>query len=92
MALVKEFIKLDRKIVSSNQDETKGFYIINPEEKLLQINTIPQSKMNLPIDEIKSYSQTILFDENGLKKLLDLIMPLFSSSPICRMYPSAKSR
>ena len=94
MALVKEFIKLDRKIVSSNQDETKGFYIINPEEKLLQINTIPQSKMNLPIDEIKSYSQTILFDENGLKKLLDLIMPLFSSSPIfkCEDFKDSNSR
>lgn len=82
MALVKEFIELDRKIMADGQGDTKGLYIVDPERKLLQINTIPRSLMNLPVDEIKNYSQTMLFDENGLRKLLDLITPMFSTKPV----------
>lgn len=82
MALVKEFIELDRKIMTDGQGDTKGLYIVDPERKLLQINTIPRSLMNLPVDEIKNYSQTMLFDENGLRKLLDLITPMFSTKPV----------
>lgn len=82
MALVKEFIELDRKIMTDGQGDTKGLYIVDPERKLLQINTIPRSLMNLPVDEINKYSQTMLFDENGLRKLLDLITPMFSTKPV----------
>lgn len=82
MALVKEFIELNRKIMTDGQGDTKGLYIVDPERKLLQINTIPRSSMNLPVDEIKNYSQTMLFDENGLRKLLDLITPMFSTKPV----------
>lgn len=78
MALVKRFIKLNKNITANNQNETIGIYTIDAKKKMLQINTIPQSEMGKPLNEIKNYSQIILFNEEGLKNLFDMIEPMMS--------------
>lgn len=81
MSIIKEFYKLDRsEIEDNNQKDTKAFYIVDKEKKMLQINTIAASQMSLRIDQIKSFSQTMLFNEKGLRTILDLINSIIAPS------------
>lgn len=84
MAIVKEFHKLDKDIDVIHQKQTKAFYIADKSKKMLQINTIPDSQMSVPLDQIRC-SQTILFDEPGMKKVSELINSIIGESA-----PSAK--
>ena len=79
--IIKEFHNLNKsEIVDKNQKQTRAFYIIDKNKKMLQINTIPDSQMSVPIDQIKSFSQTILFDEFGMRKMSDLINSIIDTS------------
>ena len=81
MSIIKEFHNLNKsEIVDKNQKQTRAFYIIDKSKKMLQINTIPDSQMSVPIDQIKSFSQTILFDEFGMRKMSDLIDSIIDTS------------
>lgn len=82
MSIIKEFYDLKKsEVAEKNQKPTKAFYIVDKGKKMLQINTIPDSQMSVPIDKIKSFSQTILFDEIGMRKMSDLIASIIDISP-----------
>lgn len=81
MSIIIEFHNLNKsEIIEKNQKQTRAFYIVDKGKKMLQINTIPDSQMSVPIDQIKSFSQTILFDEFGMRKMSDLIDSIIDTS------------
>lgn len=81
MAIIKEFYKVDKSVIEDkNQKQTKAFYIVDKGKKMFQINTIPDSQMSVPIEQIKSFSQTMLFDESGMKFLSEIIDSIISKS------------
>lgn len=80
MSIIIEFHNLNKtEILDKNQKQTRAFYIVDKDKKMLQINTIPDSQMSLPVDQIKSFSQTILFNELGMRKMSDLIASIIDT-------------